>query len=377
MPLAEGTLSHMHRLTLALTIALTLITACSEKSPDSPAAAGRPINQPSSEGATPPAETTTQANPKPNYLRFGIPEAPPTPDYAIRLATYNTLNLFDDVDDPDLSAKNEDIDDAKPESELIALADTIRRLDADVLALEEVESEDALNAFVTTYISDRGYDHVVSIDAGDPRGIEQAVLSRFPITHYENWPRLDLGGVHPDKYGDQENWYAGQPITFHRSPLRVDIQVPADVTGAAPYDLTLFVVHQKSGQYSDYWRVAEATRLASIVSRILANEPDRNIAILGDFNTMPDQQPMHIFADAGLIDPMADVAPPQSITHESGRRIDYILLSPSLRRDLVDHAFVLSTPARPAGADYRTTPPPPGFASDHYPLAIDIRPVDN
>lgn len=350
--------------TALLLVLLVLPLGC-DKPSDPPAQAGQPLEDARASRATAPAEP-------PDPRRFGLAEPPPRTDGAIRLAAYNVENLFDAIDDPDLSDRYEDIDDTKPEAELAALAETIRRLDADVLALQEIESASALDGFIQAHLPGM-YEHVVSIDAGDRRGIEQAVLSRFPITHVENWPRRPLGGVHPDEYGDRENWFAGEPITFHRSPLRVDIEIPSDPA----YELTLFVVHQKSGRYSEYWRVAEATALAEIVTGLLASEPQRNAAILGDFNATPDQAPMRIFMEAGLSDPHAGEPGPTRVSHESGRRIDFILLSSSLTPEIVDgSAFILGTPARPVGANWRTTPPPPGYASDHYPVAIDLIPVD-
>lgn len=314
-------------------------------------------------------ETPRQPIVAPDPRRFGIAEPPPKADGTIRLATYNVENLFDGDDNPELSGRYEDIDDTKPEPELIALADTIRRLDADVLALQEIESAAALDEFIQVHLPGL-YEHVVSIDAGDERGIEQAVLSRYPITHTENWPQLPLGGVHPDKYGDQENWYAGEPIAFHRSPLRVDV----DVDG---YALTMFVVHQKSGRFSEYWRIAEATKLSEMVGELTDAEPARNIAVLGDFNATVDQMPMQIFLNSGLIDAHAGEPGPERTSHASGRRIDFILVSAALEPEVVDGSgFILGTPARPAGSNWRTTPPPPGYASDHYPVAVDLLPSD-
>lgn len=132
------------------------------------------------------AGTLATAQPEYEYAaadamrRFGVAQAPETTPGAIRVTTYNIENLFDDVDDPELTGDNDDIDDEKPLAELKAAARAIRLVDADVLCLQEVESLEALLAFRDAHLADMGYDHVVSIDAGTGRGIEQSVLSRFP-----------------------------------------------------------------------------------------------------------------------------------------------------------------------------------------------------
>ena len=232
-----------------------------------------------------------------------------------------------------------------------------------------------------------GYDYIVSLDAGNSRGIEQAVLSRFPITGTKQWVNADLGGVHPEKYGDKPNYYAGQPILLRRSPLLVDLEISG--SGDAPYTLTLIVVHHKSGRYSGYWREAESRFLIERIAELKADDPGRNIAVLGDFNAQIEEDSMQTYLDAGLIDAVlvgvaggvgvvgvADHDVSQA-SHESGRRIDFILVTPSLSAEIITGSgFVLGTPARPKNADWRTAPKPEGYISDHYPVVMDLTPQD-
>lgn len=347
-----------------------------------PEQAGRPL-------------TTGTTSPQPGsgagHIRFGSPSPIAKPAGALRIAVYNVENLFDDFDDPELSGKHDDKGITKPESQCAAAAAAIRAIDADVIGLTEIESKQALLWFRDKYLADMGYQHVASPDAGDERGIEQSVLSRYPITEEKNWIRLPLGGTHPEKWGSGANHNAGQPITFHRSPLAVTISVPADAAGrytgpdgrkyesSKPYEVTLVVVHQKSGQPGAYWREREATKTVELVKEMQSSNPDRNIIIMGDFNARPEDRAMKIYTDAGLIDLFAHRKRGDNtyITHESGRPIDYILLTPSVEKELIrETRFILGTPARPAGVDYRVTPGPEGYASDHYPLVMDLVPVD-
>lgn len=307
--------------------------------------------------------------------RYGLESAPAKAAGDIRVATYNILNLFDDVDDPALTGDQDDAGGTKELHERLAVAQTIRELDADVLCLQEIESKDALLWFRDAFLSDLGYDHVACIDAGDERGIEQAVLSRRPILKAENWPQKPLGGIHPDNYGpNAKNWYAGQPINFHRSPLRVDVNMG---TEDAPSPLTLMVVHHKSGRYSAYWREAEAKGAVAILNDLAKAHPDRPIMILGDFNAEPGDESVKTYLKAGFDDIFAQRRKSNAITtHESGRRIDLILVNkPASAHLLADKAFVLGTAARPEGINWRDLPTFVGMASDHYPVAVDYRPA--
>ncbi|MBM4107607.1 MAG: endonuclease/exonuclease/phosphatase family protein [Phycisphaerae bacterium] len=305
-------------------------------------------------------------------IRFGVAEAPPKPAGAIRLTTLNLQNLYRDApgETPDPERKP-----AKPEAQLKAAGDLLRKLDADVLALQEVESEAVLTWFRDTYLGGLGYDHVASVDAGDDRGIEQSVLSRFPIEGVRNWPGLVLEGKHPLTSRDPEA-RPGEEIRFRRSPLRAQVVVPAERAGGSPYRLTLFVVHHKSGRDAGYWREAEGKATARLAKEELAGDPDGKVVILGDFNATMVDMSFRAYLDAGFADAQADraVGNPAWATHESGRTIDYVLVSPGLRAGLVGSGFVLGAPARPAGVDWRTYPAPAGYVSDHYAVAIDLVP---
>jgi endonuclease/exonuclease/phosphatase family metal-dependent hydrolase len=314
--------------------------------------------------------------------RFGIAEPLPKADTSVRIAHFNIENLFDAVDDPALTGREDDKDMTKPRHEREAVARLIRRLDADVLCLGEVESLEALTWFRDEFLADMGYDHAVSLDAGGERGIEQGLLSRFPAAALPNWPGKQLGGIHPEKYGDQENWYAGQPIAFRRSPLAVDITIPAGARGNdADYSLTAILVHHKSGQHSGYWREAEAKGVLAIVDGLRAEHPDRNILVLGDFNAEPGAKSIEMYLNANFTDLGAAFSGERSgdalITHDSARRIDLILASPQILPELVaESCFVLGGASRPEGVNWRDLPTFAGYGADHHPIAIDLTPVE-
>ncbi len=306
--------------------------------------------------------------------RFGIAQAPAKAPGTFRLTAYNIENLFDDVDDPALTGRNEDIDDTKPEHQMIAAARAIRKLDSDVLCLQEVESYDAVIWFRDTYLADMGYDYVISLDAGNARGIENAVLSRFPLTDPQLWIGKELGGVHPEKYGRNKNFYAGEPVAFRRSPLKVDVQIP-QMGDREAWTLTLFVVHHKSGRFSQYWREAEARMIVKLAHEVEAAHPERPVVILGDFNAQPSDESVKIYLRDGFYDIFAksDWSNSELATHESSRRIDLILANSAAIGYLhEDTAFVLGTAARPAGVDWRSLDTFDGYAADHYPVSVDV-----
>jgi endonuclease/exonuclease/phosphatase family metal-dependent hydrolase len=101
----------------------------------------------------------------------------------------------------------------------------IRELEADVLALQEVENVDTLKHFRAVALGGRkAYPYVAGIDGNDPRLIDVAVLSRLPITRVRSYQHL----------------LDGTSTVFSRDCLEVDVTLPGGGS------LTLYVNHLKS-----------------------------------------------------------------------------------------------------------------------------------
>lgn len=345
------------------------------------ACAAQPATLNDERGAEQPAETAADIMPqivqaRKTMRRFGIAKPNPKPAGAVRLATYNIENLFDDVDDPTLSGNDEDIDDLKPFHQRAAVAEAIHQIDPDIICMQEVESLEALEWFRDEFLADMGYDYIVSLDAGNSRGIENAVLSRYPLSEGRVWVGAALGGVHPALYGDKPNYEAGNPLVFRRSPLQVDVEMPG-LDGKDGWTLSLFVEHHKSGRYNSYWREAEAKKIVELSKEITDAHPGRAIVVLGDFNAQVTDDSVKTYLNNGFHDLFAERSAegPAIITHESNRRIDLILANDAaMAHLLVDQAFVFGTAARPAEIDWRDLDTFMGYASDHYPVVVDAVP---
>lgn len=315
--------------------------------------------------------------------RFGRTRPLPRTPGAIRVATYNVLNLFDHEDDPALSGEFEDIEMATSDERCRAIADAIRAVDADVIGLQEVESLACLTWFRDTYLADLGYDHMASEDVGYMRGVECSVLSRFPITHVETWPNQSLDDVQRPGPGwttiPHEARTAG--LTYRRSPMRVDVRVSDE------YELTLFVLHHKSGRDYRYQREVEAARTIEHVRAVQAADPARNVIVLGDFNAAPWDKSLRLYLEAGMIDTLGHRIIPRwrnpdlteanlYKTHESSRVIDFILLNSAAHRELVVGSPHVFGTLFDEDYDWKEDPFPAGYAADHYPVIIDLMPGD-
>lgn len=248
---------------------------------------------------------------------------PPKPrvfDGSCTVASYNVLNLFDDQDDP---YHNDESTPPKPREQLEQVAATIRRLDADVLALQEVENRGYLQRFIDTMLPDLGYEHVVLHEGNDLRGIDVAVLSRLPVGPVTSYRHLEF------KDGK------GQPMSFQRDLLRAHIEPP----GTPAFDV--FVAHLKSKRGKDTEdslavRLGEAGQIRRIFDDLLDADPQARFVLCGDFNDTPDSEPVKtlIGHGRGMLGCFVEDLPPDgrvSYNKEPHRSlIDLILASPAM-----------------------------------------------
>lgn len=202
-------------------------------------------------------------------------------------------------------------------------AQAIREVDADVIALQEVENLRILDRFNSRYLARLKYKHRILIDAFDPRNIDVALLSRYPIANIKTYR--------------QERNSQNTARLFSRDCLEVDL----DINGKL---LTVYVNHFKSmagvgGRDGTRQRRQEqVNRVAEIVDqRWQANNYQDNFIVLGDFNDYVDEHTSlgALVEHNGLHDVAQRMAESEQWTHywAGGNRysqLDYLLLSTGL-----------------------------------------------
>jgi len=254
------------------------------------------------------------------------------------------------------------------------IATRIKRMNVDVLAIQEAEDIDTLRQFNREYL-DGMYRYTVLIEGNDPRLIDVGVLSKLPIGGITSWQQT----VHPDD--------PTQPV-FGRDLLEVEIMNPS----RSERLFTIFNNHLKS-HYVDYRedpvagqqsnnqrRVRQAEMVAKIVKA--RTRPDSSFIVLGDMNDPPDSPYLQAFVidpelqlTNALVDsqetrpPKADDPPPPSAawTHRYKRPhqpaeyelYDQIWLSPVLA-------------AKQTGAWIDRRERHTGDGSDHDPAWIEV-----
>jgi endonuclease/exonuclease/phosphatase family metal-dependent hydrolase len=294
----------------------------------------------------------------------------------IRLATFNAENLFARYNfnknyNP-LSQNGFTINDLAfdvyDETDKQITAQALREVNADVFALQEIESLPVLDAFNSRYLDNMKYRHRILIDSFDPRKIDVAVLSRYPIKSVQSHRN--------ERNASNSAWL------FSRDCLVAEI----DVDGK---QLIVYVNHFKSmmgGRVETHGRRKEqAERVAAILDkRWQANGYEGNFVVLGDFNDYPDGNTAltSLIKHPGLENVVERMPQEDRWTHfYSGRKeykqLDFILLSKSLAQKNTDPPGIMRK-GLPFRAKKYTGPRFPKVgedgpkASDHAPVFIDI-----
>ena len=254
-------------------------------------------------------------------------------------------------------------------------ARVIRDVDADVVAVVEVEDRRALKQFnehVLTQVGGRAYEHVMVIEGNDDRGIDVGLMTRgdYPM-------RLMWSHVH-------DRMPNGFPV-FSRDSPEYEVRTPGGER------IWVIPCHFKSkfggnDRRSRDKRAAQAAKVAEIYAR-LRRERQNKVVVLGDFNDTPDSEPLEALLkatdlqDVGThpsFDPGAFKGRGTYALGNDSQKIDYLLLSPTLYRR-VRSSGLFRMGAWPGAAGRERWPVYPELtrlehaASDHHLVWVDLR----
>ncbi len=195
-----------------------------------------------------------------------------TPAYAtnvqcVVVATWNAENLFDtvtnNVNDSDGEFTPQSWRRWTPErynKKLDNMAWVISKIDPDVLCMQEVENEWVARDLMARIKKTSGKElgHLAHVDSGDFRGIDNILISRYPVSNVR---------YSPDGYD--------------RGTLIADVEVDGTT-------ITFFVCHWKSQSGDPAENIAIRTRQAlEVRANVLAHlekDPAASVVIAGDLN---------------------------------------------------------------------------------------------
>jgi len=176
----------------------------------------------------------------------------------------------------------------KKDAETIEIAERIKAMNVDILAVQEVENIDILRQFNKKHLNNMDYKYVVLVEGNDPRFIDVGLLSRYPVGGITSW---------------QEKRYADE----NRKILSRDLlQVEILNHSRTKKLFTLFNTHLKSNYVDNNADdpVGEAQKnstkrrkQSAVIAEIIKDQtrPNSSFILLGDMNDTADSEPLEEF----------------------------------------------------------------------------------
>ena len=301
---------------------------------------------------------------------------PPNYDYpdddTVQVVTWNLEHFVDGHDNPYIEADPENAPSPQMDDRVRRATRALRRLNADLVVLQETEGEAFLQTLAEEHLPDLGYRFATSVES--PSWYMNVVLlSRYPLGVVRDYADVvtPITGQRADN-GEP----AAQSLTNHRLWL-------ADVRVGPHRMWTVAGAHLKSGGSAEDrgWRVGQIRFLHAELARLTEDRPAAHVLVAGDLNSLanspelrlllnnPDRPAPDSLRTASIprrvqfADPMADRLTPTHPSDDPERQLDYLLPNTTLADRLVEGSARVARPL-----------PPDSMAatSDHLPVTASF-----
>lgn len=269
------------------------------------------------------------------------------------IATWNMRNLVDPYDNP--YSPDERVKPVSTER-LDVITSVILAINADVLAVQEVESGVFLQKLAEERFPQMNYKYIVSVD--EQTWFQNvAVLSRFPLGPVTSFKEVETPILGTDEKTNLIN---------HR-------MIQVEVYPAPGYSFLLSVNHFKAGlrdSRNAQWRLGQIDYLRKRLIQLEKCYPEVNIAVVGDFNALPNSDELKRWTKPKVgpayIDLLNEIAHPVTKLDDNVP-IDYILVNRNMAHEYIKGSIKV---VKPFSLEIMQ------LASDHYPVSARFRAKD-
>ncbi len=259
----------------------------------------------------------------------------------VRVVSWNVHDLFDEVADP--GTLDPAVPPAEVERRLEAVAAVLRRLDADVVLLQEVERLPLLDRLAPR----AAYPEARLLEGNDPRGIDVALLSRWPVGRYQ---------------GHAGERTADGRLLWPRDAVEAEVAI-------GPARLILVGSHLSS-RLSDPGgarRLLQAARMRELADAAARDDPAALVLVGGDLNDeagAPALAPL--FQDGRWLDAVTGGG-------AAAGQVAAWTWSDGQVHEALDHLGLGAARAGVLLAAWVAGGPDVEAASDHRPVVVDLR----
>jgi len=281
----------------------------------------------------------------------------------VNILSWNVEHFVDDHDNPYIDNGRENNPPENMEERRKMFAEALKTADADIVVLQEFESDSYAMQLAEEYFPELGYQIFAGHESPDWY-MNVIVMSRIPLGLFQSYATVNTPIL---EQMDEDGKPASQTFTNNRM-WTVDVLVNPE------YNFALTGVHLKAGrgERNENWRIGQMDLLRSHYAEILSSDPQKNILAVGDFNSTPDSREFHRFLGEGsnieFTDPLAGTGIYSHPADSAFWRIDHILLNTNISDEVVPGSVMVN---------YYFSPDSMSTIADHLPMTIQIIPSDD
>jgi len=281
------------------------------------------------------------------------------PDKEIfKVLSWNVEHFLDPYNDPYIDNARENNPDSTMGNKVPYLLEALREADADIVVLQEFEGAKFLRKLAQDSLADMGYRFFADAPS-HTWYMNIVVMSRFPLGILYSYGNVTT--PLPDWINEEGRKESQNQINTRAWSL--------DVYPAEDYSFVLTALHLKAGrgERNVSMRLGQINFLKGQFERFIAEDPSRNLLIVGDLNSTPNSREIQTLKKGKndkttFIDPM-DTSVLTHTAIELSRRLDYALPNTNMMGELVPGS------TKPI---YFFDPEKQDETADHLPVVIEF-----
>ena len=275
----------------------------------------------------------------------------------LSILSWNVEHFVDGFDNPYTNNNREDSPAEQMANKEELLAKALKRVNADIVVLQEFESSEYIRAIAQKHFPELGYQFFAGNES-DGWYMNVVIMSKVPLGVFYSYGSLYTPV--PSILDDQGN---------EETQININTRMwSIDVLPNQNYDFNLTGVHLKAGrgERNEQMRIGQINFLKNQFSRFLKEDKRANLVMMGDFNAYPDSKEMKAVFEGKKGNRFIDPLPTTVLSHPSSelaRRLDYMLPNTNMNRELVSGSMKI---------DYLLSKEDMVKLSDHMPVYAEF-----
>ncbi|WP_194973496.1 endonuclease/exonuclease/phosphatase family protein [Aquiflexum lacus] len=255
-------------------------------------------------------------------------------DTTFKILSWNVEHFVDQFDDPYIDNAREDTPPENMELRRELFLKALKKADADIVVLQEFESAKYLKQLALDSLPEMGYRFFADIPSHNWY-MNVVIMSKFPMGIMYGYGNVNT---------PLPNYLTETGVQESQNQINTRMW-SIEIYPAADYEILLTGVHLKAGR-SDRdvaMRKGQLNFLVSQFNRMLAENPDRNMVIVGDFNAIPTSEELSILINNdNLKNAFIDPIDPEIYSHPANDlrwRLDYMLVNKNMHPEIIDNTI--------------------------------------